>query len=179
VPRAPSVFQETVKQGRTTAIDQIKERVLSHAGLEADLLEVAADGIAPRRISVVFANPGHPPGLLIDNMFAALELDHRPPKPRKAVNRSLGLIEVEMMCRFNLDWDAHVGERDRSRDLRKRLVRMFWSDLWKQQCPHVPIPIPEDLAVVMAERQQRFLTGLEALKQRFAVRTFGTLEPDP
>lgn len=178
VVRAPSVWQETVKHGAAAPHEAMDESVLLEPSLQADLLEVAAEHLAPRRISVILAHPGHPSTRLIDNFFDALGLESAPGRPR--ANRSLGLIEAEMLSRFNALWRTHVpeGDDETQRKLRGRLLSVFLSEFWQKNSPRLPIPIPEDLAVVMAERQRNFLASLEGLKQRRDVRTFGSLELD-
>ena len=176
IHRAASRWQEWIKGRKTERLQDAVNLILQSPGYSPLLATSFAEAIMPSEIAIVYAAPNNKPNVLIEDMNACLGVENIPDiSTDRLLNRSLGWIEVETLRCFNKLAAKHApemtgAEYDR---LRRKLLSIFNSQSWREDCPYIPIEPTDEIIAAASSRADEISDQIDILSTRYNVREYG------
>ena len=178
--RVSSTWQEQVKHGHEGSFSDSIIRIKKSPGLQPNLIENLISKLQPMKTSVIFSSRTDHPNQLIANFLLALStklpagLKYNLIK-RKKENVSLDLIESEVLRNFNaiLKSNEIVLGTEKYQILRNSFLSLFRSKLWRDNCPHIRLNLPDQHYGHFKEIAERTLKELRRLKPLYNIKFFG------
>ena len=174
--RAVSVWQERVKTGRRTSLDDT-EQYLDSAGLAPDLTACLARSFPNAKISIIIGDRESPADLYA--FFSrATGIPSEIPRSLQelAMNRGLGVVEIEILRGLNIARVSANLTNQQYRRARGLLRKLFDSDKWRSTTPSVPLEPPKKWITSLKKRCAETMQQLRDLESQHRVEILGKIE---
>jgi hypothetical protein len=175
--RALSLWQERVKHRFQLPLDQAGDVLLNGPGLAANFTQFFVENFPNARLSVLVTNQAAPLDLFaFFTKATGIALNAPDAQGELVANRSLGLIEAEVMRGLNLGFAASNSSDDAYREARKLLRNLFSGREWREGVPMVPLSLPDDWIAPLAGKCAETVRSLRELAAAGKIEIVGELE---
>jgi hypothetical protein len=175
--RAVSTWQEMVKHRSLVSLEDAREAVINRPGLSPHFVRFFSEHLPQAKLSVVISDAKRPESIYeLFGEATGISLA-TPDKERELVaNRSMGVIEVNILRSFNAGAEAASLSTEDYRKGRSLLRNQFNTDQWRAVVPLIPLTLPEEWIGALKERADATIADLRLLQAQGRIAVYGNLE---